>query len=58
MLDVTCDHIAAAGEGKRGVESTFYARMHKKHTKDGQGWGWQCNKGSHERVQNSVEAGA
>ena len=36
VLDVTCAHNADAGEGKQGVETSFYARMHEQQTPGGQ----------------------
>ena len=47
-LDVICEHNADAGEGKQGVEINFYARMHKKHAKDGRDWGLRCYECSRE----------
>ena len=57
-LDVTCEHIADAGEGKRWVKTSFHRRIGEKHTKDGQGLGWQCDECSQERPANRVAAGA
>ena len=47
-LDVICEHNADAGEGKQGVEINFYARLHKKHAKDGRDWGLRCYECSRE----------
>ena len=35
-LDVTCEHIADAGEGKRWVKTVFTPRMHNQQARDGQ----------------------
>ena len=35
-LDVTCEHIAGAGEGKRWVKTVFTPRMHTQQTPGGQ----------------------
>ena len=56
VLDVTCAHNADAGEGKQGVEINFYARMHKKHAKDGHVHGWRCDECSRESGPNREEA--
>ena len=58
VLDVTCAHNADAGEGKQGVEINFYARMHKKHAKDGHVHGWRCDECSRESGPNREEARA
>ena len=57
-LDVTCEHIADAGEGKRWVKTHIHRRIGEKHTNAGQDWGWQCDGCSQDRPQKCVEAGA
>ena len=57
-LDVICEHNADAGEGKQGVEINFYARMHKKHAKDGRDWGLRCDECSRDWPPNRKEARA